>query len=191
MQAILNNDIVIALGRGPVTIPDDYPRDVGWERLRWDGKRVVDLATLSGFWVELKSGLFVLHCLELPGTTYVEMDYSQRKNLYFDGTIKLKTQAQIESEWLAKQTLAVSNFLSSEIGTSKNIAELVMVLTGLVALTAIYARTGNATAGNALTSLMPQLQALPLSKIATLVPDAAEKLKQILDLYFSKLEGVK
>jgi hypothetical protein len=191
MQATLNNDIVIALGRGSVTIPDDYPRDVGWERLRWDGKQIVDLATLTGMWVEFSNGMFILHCIELPNTTYLDMDYSQRKNLYFDGAVKLKTQAQIDSELIAKQTNAISYFLESKIITAGNMAELFMVLTGIVALTAIYARTGNAMSGAALTSLIPKLQSLPLTKIAPLVPGVADTLAEIFNLYFSKLEGVK
>lgn len=190
MLATINGDRIIALGRGPVKIPDDYPRNVGWERLRWDGKKIIDLADMPGFWVEFKAGAFVLHCIKLPATTYIEMAYAQRKNLYFDGAIKLKTTEQIDAELVSKQTQAVSNFLSSKICTAGSMAELVMVLTGVIALTAIYARAKDAAVDKALADIMPQLQALPLEKIAALVPGAVGTLKEIFNMYFSKLEEV-
>ena len=192
MQAIVDRDIIVAIGRGPVRIPDDYPRDVGWERLRWDGKRIIDLATCSALWVEhTQAGVFVLHAVEVPNSVLVEMTYADRKNLYLNsGTIHIKTAQQIADELLAKQTEAVRTYLASQVTTPKELAELIMVLTGLIALTAIYARTNNATAGAALTAIMPQLQALPLAKIAPLFPNAATTLKDIFELYFTRLEGV-
>ena len=188
MKAILNKDIVIALGRGPTTIPDDYPRDVGWERLRWDGSQVVDLATLTGMWVEYANGRFVLHCQQYPDTVYVEMTYAQRKLLYFDGVIKILTAEQIASAAYDKQVVAIKNLLSNKLEAAGNVAELLMVIVGLIAVVAIYARTGNTTAGNYLTSIMPKLQALPLARIQDLVPGAADTMKTVFDLYFSKMD---
>ena len=188
MQATLNNDIVVMLGRGPTTIPDDYPRNVGWERLRFDGENIIDLATLDGFWVEHKSGMFVLHCIEFANTTFIPMTYAQRKLLYFDGGIRILTAEQIASAAYDKQVVAIKNLLSNKLEAAGNVAELLMVIVGLLAVVAIYARTGNATAGAYLTSILPQLQALPLSRIQGLVPGAADTMKTVFDLYFSKMD---
>jgi hypothetical protein len=74
MQATIDRDLITVMGRGSVTLPDDYPRDVGLERLRWNGSEIIDLATLSGFWVEHKNGMFVLHCLSVQrGNFYISM----------------------------------------------------------------------------------------------------------------------
>lgn len=188
MQATIDRDLIVVLGRGPVAIPDDYPRNVGLERLRWNGSAVVDLATLSGFWVEHKNGLFVLHCLSVPNATFIEMPYAARKLLYFDGEIKVRTSEQVSAEAHTKKVEAIKNLLSSKLETAGNVAELLMVMVGLIAVVAIYARTGNAAAGAYLTSILPKLQSLPLARIQGLVPGAADTMKTVFDLYFSKLD---
>jgi hypothetical protein len=188
MQATIDRDLITVLGRGPVTIPDDYPRDVGLERLRWNGSQIIDLATLNGFWVEHKNGMFVLHCMSMLNTTFIEMSYAQRKLLYYDGSIKIRTSEQIASDLYTKQVEAIKNLLSNKLETAGNVSELLMVIVGLIAVVAIYARTGNAAAGTYLTSILPKLQALPLTRIQGLVPGAADTMKTVFDLYFSKMD---
>jgi hypothetical protein len=188
MQATIDRDVITVLGRGPVTLPDDYPRDVGLERLRWNGSEIVDLATLNGFWVEHKSGMFILHCKDMANTTFIEMSYAARKLLYFDGAIKVRTLEQILSGNHSKQVEAIKNLLSNKLETAGTVAELLMVIVGLIAVIAIYARTGNASAGAYLTSIIPKLQALPLTRIQGLVPDASDTMKTVFDLYFSKMD---
>jgi len=188
MQATIDRDLITVLGRGPVTIPDDYPRDVGLERLRWNGTSIIDLATMNGFWVEHKNGMFVLHCKDMPNTTFIEMAYAARKLLYFDGAIKVRTLDQVLSDAHNKQVEAIKNLLSNKLETAGNIAELLMVIVGLIAVIAIYARTGNSAAGTYLTSILPKLQALPLTRIQGLVPDASDTMKTVFDLYFSKMD---
>lgn len=190
MQATLNNDIVVAIGRGPVTLPDDYPRDVGWERLRWDGERIIDLATLAAIWVEYVNGQFVLHAVEVSGAVLVEMTYADRRNLYFDGAIRIKTAQQIADELAAKHLEAVRTYLANQVATPKQIAELVMVMVGLIAVTAEYARTQNATARTYLDAALPTLRDLPIQKIAGVAPNALATLKAIFETYFSKLENL-
>lgn len=188
--ATVDRDIILRIGRGPVNIPDNYPRNVGLERLRWDGERIIDLATMGGMWVECIDGRFVLHAVEVPGSVYVEMTYADRKKLYFDGMIKVKTEQQIAEGLRDKQAEAVRNFLASRLVTPRELAELIMILAGMVAVTAIYARTGNAQAGAYLTNIMPQLSALPLQQIAGVAPSAYSTLKDIFDAYFNKLESI-
>jgi hypothetical protein len=190
MQATIDKDIITVLGRGPVTIPDDYPRNVGLERLRFDGANVVDLATLAGMWVELTNGNFILHCKEFDGCAFVTMTYSDRKNLYFDGAIKVKTAQQITDELLKKQIEAVNNYLASSVVKPKELAEVIMVLLGLIAITAEYARTQNTTSRNYLDAALPTLRKLPIQKISDIAPTALNTLKTVFDSYFSKLENL-
>jgi hypothetical protein len=191
MQATIDRDIIVAIGRGPVTIPDDYPRDVGWERLRWDGERIIDLATLDSMWVErTQAGSFVLHAVEVPGSVLVDMAYSDRKNLSFGGSISVKTAQQLADELTEKQITAIKNYLASNVVKPKELAEVIMVLLGLIAITSEYARTGNITARNYLDAALPTLRQLPIEKIANIAPTALNTLKAVFDSYFSKLESL-
>jgi hypothetical protein len=113
---------------------------------------------------------------------------SARKLLYFDGAIKVRTLDQVLSDAHNKQVEAIKNLLSNKLETAGNMAELLMVIVGLIAVVAIYARTGNAAAGTYLTSILPKLQALPLTRIQGLVPGAADTMKSVFDLYFSKMD---
>jgi len=102
MKATLDFDRIInitAAGSTEIgTIPPDK-KGVGQERLRFDGKAIVDLDDLMEIWVEKKSGIFILHAIEVPGAQLVAMTYADRKRLVDDaGTFRLKTQAEIDQE---------------------------------------------------------------------------------------------
>jgi len=83
MKAILKDDIIIRLGAGDTEV-GSVPTGVGLERLRWDGKQVVDLAKQDSFWVR-----------RIPA-----MSYADRYNLTTDpdGTIRVKTQSEVLQE---------------------------------------------------------------------------------------------
>jgi len=75
------------------------PKDVGLERMRWDGEKLVDLFELSSMWVELNGGVFILHCIQTPNSQLVEMEYKDRKKLWNNnGIFEIKTSVQEEVE---------------------------------------------------------------------------------------------
>jgi len=97
MRATLDKDIIVKIG-GPTEI-GRLPKGVGLERLRFDGKKIIDLATLDEIWVEEKNGVFILHAIEVPGSQLVRMRYADRRKLVKDGNkIRLKTAEEIEAE---------------------------------------------------------------------------------------------
>ena len=76
------------------------PRGIGLDRLRFDGEKLVDLASLSQFWVRpFGSNSFEFHVAEVEGSQLVNMAYHEKDRLRYDGqTITLLTQEGIESE---------------------------------------------------------------------------------------------
>jgi hypothetical protein len=94
-RAVIDGDLILRINDGATEI-GILPKGIGLERLRFDGKKVVDLLTLTFMWVEDKGGLFILHCIPLPGCRLVEMTYSDRARLVNDGgTIRLLTEEEI------------------------------------------------------------------------------------------------
>lgn len=64
MRASLDRDIIVHLTPHGVTEIGSLPTGAGLERLRWNGKRLVDLAELDEIWVEtLPGGGFLLHAI--------------------------------------------------------------------------------------------------------------------------------
>jgi len=99
MKAILDQDIIIHITERGDTEIGQLPKDVGLERLRWDGKKIVDLADLDEMWIECRNGVFILHAIKVPGSQLVKMRYADRKRLTKDGDkIRLKTAEEIEAE---------------------------------------------------------------------------------------------
>lgn len=94
MKAILDQDRIISVsstGSGVEIGP--LPVGVGLERLRWNGKAVIDLINLSDIYVDTR---LELHCIEVTGSQLIKMTYGDRKNLAIeDGVIRLKTAEEI------------------------------------------------------------------------------------------------
>jgi hypothetical protein len=99
MRAILHEDRIIALvsdEKAGVEI-GSLPPLVGLERLRWDGKDIVDLGKLTEMYVKELNGVYSLHVIDIKGSQLVNMTYKDRKNLKTDSTtrtIRLKTEEE-------------------------------------------------------------------------------------------------
>ena len=107
MRAVVQEDIIVAITeRGNVEI-GDIPKGVGLERLRWDGTKVVDLATLTEMWVRpVSPTFFELHAVPVKGSQLVQMTYRDRHRLKLDratGRVILLTQAEWEAEQQRRQ----------------------------------------------------------------------------------------
>ena len=96
---IYNHDMIKKISSiGSVTV-DSLPKGVGLERLRWNGKEIIDLTELTSIWIEYISGMFRLHCIKVPNSQLVKMQYKDRKKLWNDnGVYKIKTDEQIQTE---------------------------------------------------------------------------------------------
>ncbi|MFA5436150.1 MAG: hypothetical protein WC372_08955 [Candidatus Neomarinimicrobiota bacterium] len=96
MRAILDGDRIVKLCiEGGVEIGKP-PKGVGLERLRWDGKKLVDLATLTNLWVTIgKGGVPQLHASKLPGAIKVDASYKDRRKIRVENGL-LTTTAPIK-----------------------------------------------------------------------------------------------
>ena len=100
---ILDEDMIVAVGsdeNAGVEI-GNLPPGVGLERLRWDGKNVVDLQGLTEMYVKEFNGAYSLHAVQVQGSELVPMTYGDRKNLKTDpatGIIRVKTQQEKTDE---------------------------------------------------------------------------------------------
>lgn len=95
MKATLFEDMIVSFG-GDTEI-GALPKGVGLDRLRWDGKTLVDLDKLSAIWVRCRSGVFELHAVPVSGAQLVAMRYQDRKRLFIDGdTIRIWTEQELE-----------------------------------------------------------------------------------------------
>ena len=114
---IINYDMI-----GSIADPDgieigSLPKGVGFERVRWDGANLIDLNILSQIWVQFIGGAFVLHCIEVPNSQLVTMNYSDRKKLWNNaGTYEIKTAEQEKIETNLKYRRAHYPTLSDQIG---------------------------------------------------------------------------
>ena len=81
MRAILDGDRIVKLCiEGGVEIGKP-PKGVGLERLRWDGKKLVDLASLNTIYVTRKNGAIQLHATAKKDAQKVKMKWKDRKKL--------------------------------------------------------------------------------------------------------------
>jgi hypothetical protein len=96
-RAIIRKDRIIKLTINPKLGIEvgELPKGVGLERLRWDGKKIVDLNDLDTFFVNRATGS--LHVNKQPNSEQVKMKYQDRFNLVKDpetNLIRIKTKEE-------------------------------------------------------------------------------------------------
>ena len=193
MRAILNNDLILSYTvKGGVEIGTP-PKDIGLERLRFDGSNIVDIASLSAFWVEKRSEGFVLHCVEVPGSTYLEFAYADRKLLVLnDGPLRLKTIEEVDAEKLEIKIKALKNKLRLRLvdllgdAQDQNMNTLAFVCALIV-----YARTQPAALGAFFDEIIPDIiEIFPLSMWKEILKSSAKDLKTAMQEYYAGLENL-
>lgn len=99
MKAILNQDRIVKIGTKAGVEIGRIPRDIGIERLRWNGEKLIDLASLRKIWVEYRNGAFILHAIQVPGSQLVPMLFRDRKRLINDnGVYRVKSEEEEHNE---------------------------------------------------------------------------------------------
>ena len=115
--SLRNYDII-----NKINVPDgveigSIPKGVGLERVRWDGQKLIDLFMLHSIWVEYINGAFILHCIEVPKSQSVTMEYKDRKKLWNDnGVYSIKTNEQAQNELNLKHRKAHYPLISDQMG---------------------------------------------------------------------------
>jgi len=104
-----------------INVPDgievgSITKGVGLERVRWNGKKLIDLFTLHSIWVEYNGG-FILHCIKVPHSQLVTMQYQDRKKLWNDnGVFKIKSNEQKQNETNIEYRRSHYPLISDQIG---------------------------------------------------------------------------
>jgi len=179
MKAVIQDDIIINIVPNGDTEIGSLPKGVGLERLRWDGKKVVDLADLSKIWVTPD---MTLHAVEVFGATQLNMTYKDRKALVNDnGGIRLKTMADAENEQKIDKKNILRAKLKKEIGDFQDqLADAYK----LICLLILATKTEDVEVAKLLNDLIPDLKGIyPIEHLKT-VPDVIKKLKTEMTNYY-------
>lgn len=162
MRAVLDRDIILNIVQSGGVDIGNARAAVGLERLRWDGTRLIDLMELTSIWVEpLPGGGFILHAIEVPGTTLVPMQYADRKRLVLGaaGVPRLATDAELAAgDAEAKARILQDQFYSQLRQKAGPLDAQVRDLRKLVFVLIAYVLTSNATARTLLAELLAEVR---------------------------------
>jgi len=195
MKAILDQDIIIYITeKGDTeigTIPSNK-KDVGLERLRWNGTKIVDLADMSEIWVKsVSNNFYELHAVKVLDTQKVQMTYRDRKNLIIeDGTIRVKTALEIENGMKVEQESMTRNQLRQVFKRDTgDIEDLLADAWKLISLIIIFMRTNDPKVAAFLDDILPNLQkAYPLEKIKDQLSENIATIKNLMQEYYQRKE---
>ena len=99
MKAILKEDMIVNLLSPDSTVGveiGNIPKETGIDRLRFDGKVLIDLINVEQFWVRANSASnFELHIIPVTNSSLIKMKYEDRKKLYLDGGVIKVASAQV------------------------------------------------------------------------------------------------
>jgi len=190
MKAFLREDIITSLSPDGDTEIGQIPRDVGLERLRFNGQRVVDLATLDSMWVRPMAGGFELHAIEVPGSQLVRMRYRDRKRLQvIGGRISLKSSEQIAAELDKQRRALIVAQTKRKLEASVGPAELRLeYLAAIVTIIIEHVLNSTFASTELLSDILPLMKtAYPVDRLAARVKSAVSKSSEHLNDLWSKL----
>ena len=193
MRAILNNDMIVSLVLSDTLGVEvgDVPKDIGLERLRFNGVELVDLADLTEFWVETIMGGFVLHCVEIPNSTYIEMSYADRKNLLLNsGSLRLKTPEEISTEAHDSDLMILKARLRTKLKVAMgDIQDQQMQTLAFVCALIVYARQQPQALADFFDEIIPDIKdCFPLSRWESILKSGGGSLKTALTEYYENLD---
>ena len=167
------------------------PKGVGFERLRFDGTKVVDLADLSAFWVETILGGFVLHCVKIPNSEYIEMAYVDRKYLvYNSGALRLKTQSEIDAETYDSGLLVLKTKLRTKLKVAMgDVQDQQMQILAFVCALIVYSRLQPQALADFFDEIIPDIKdCFPLNRWEAILKSGGKDLKTALIEYYEELD---
>ena len=189
MKALIKEDVIIKLDSINGIEIGDIPRGVGFERLRWDGSKVVDLADLTEFWVRIINNIFELHCIPVVNSHPVTMSYADRDKLIINGgSIRLKTPEEIENERVERLVKIAKSKLTSKMG---ELIDLNLSMLAFICSLIVYARQQPQQLADFYDSIIPDIKDIfPLSRWETDLTQFGKNLKQFLNEYYNEIDGI-
>ena len=195
MKAVLDQDIIIYITeKGDTEIGAIPPnkKDVGLERLGWDGTKIVDLADMSEIWVKsVSNNFYELHAVKVLDTQKVQMTYRHPKNLIIeDGIIRVKTALEVEKGMKIEQESMTRNQLRQAF--KRDVGDLEDLLADawkLISFLIIFIRTGDPKITSFLDNVLPDLQAAyPFEMIKDQLSKDITTTKSLMQEYYQEKE---
>jgi len=193
LKAFLDNDIIINItDRGDTEI-GSLPVGIGMERLRFDGERVVDLADLNEFWVVPVGRGFELHCIEVPNSQLVQMNYADRKHLRNNGNaIRLKTIQEINSENIQTKAELAKTKLRAKLKESiGDIQDQHQESLALICALIVYVRQQPQVVADFFDLIIPDIKDIyPIDKVEANLKRSAKNLKIAMEEYRNEIDNI-
>jgi hypothetical protein len=189
LKALVEEDIIIKLdSMNGVEIGNPPPR-VGFERLRWDGSKIIDLADLSEFWVRIKNNIFELHCIPVDNSQLVIMTYADRYNLVVNGgSIRLKTPQKLEDERIIKLTSQAKSKLSNKM---EQLIDLNLSMLAFIFSLIVYTRQQPSELATFYDEIIPDIKdVFPLSRWEIDLKQFGKDLKQFIEEYYNEIDSI-
>jgi hypothetical protein len=193
LKAILDQDKIVRITEdGDIEI-GTMPKNVGIERLRFDGEKVVDLADLNEFWVVPINSGFDLHCIEVPNSQLVEMNYADRKYLRLNNSvIRLKTPEEVSAEGMQVATDSAKSRLRAKL--KENIGDIHdqhFNSLALICALIVYARQQPQALSFFFDDIIPDIKDIfPLNRLEGILKQAAKDLKTSMEEYWQNLDDI-
>jgi hypothetical protein len=193
LKAILDQDKIVRITEDGDTEIGTIPKNVGIERLRFDGEKVVDLADLTEFWVVPINSGFELHCIQVPNSQLIQMNYSDRKYLRLnDSTIRLKTPEEVSAESVDTATENAKNRLRTKLNESiGDIHDQHFNSLALICALIVYARQQPQALQFFFDDIIPDIKDIfPLNRLEDILKQAAKDLKTSMEEYWQSLDDI-
>ena len=193
MKAFLDHDVIVNITEQGDTEIGTLPPGVGMERLRFDGEKVIDLVDLSEFWVVQSGKGFDLHCIEVPNSELVQLNYTDRKYLRANGdSIRLKTAEEISAEQVQAKVVAVKNKLRAKLKASiGDIEDQHQVSLALICALIVYARQQPQVLADFFDLIIPDIKDIfELNRVGGELKKSAKDLKISMEEYWQEMDNI-
>jgi hypothetical protein len=193
LKAFLDHDVIINLTEQGDTEIGSLPIGVGMERLRFDGEKVIDLADLTEFWVVPVGKGFELHCIEVPNSQLVQMNYFDRKYLRTNNnTIRLKTTEEIDAENTQLKVEAAKTRLRRKLKEAiGDLHDQHQDALALICALIVYVRQEPQALTYFFDDIIPDIKDIfPMNRVEATLRQSAKNLKKSMEEYWQDIDNI-
>jgi len=189
LKAIVKEDIIVKLDSVNGIEIGDIPKGVGFERLRWNGEKIIDLVDLTEFWIRINNNIFELHCIPVDYSQLVIMNYADRYNLTINGgSIRIKTDQEIIEEENNRLLRLAKSKLSKKMG---ELIDLNLSMLAFICSLIVYARQQPQQLADFYDEIIPDIKdVFPLNRWEQDLKQFGRDLKQFINEYYAEIDDI-
>ena len=197
MRAILEDDVIIKISEtyGDTEIGDIPPEKVGhvgFDRLRFNGEKLVDLMDLEYLWVKhIDGSYFEFHVIEVSNSQRIRMSYADRKRLILESdVIRIRTLGEMEKAARECKKREAKNKLRSKLANQVgDEGDQTSTIAKLVYLLIMSLRGHDKDAGDLLDMLLNDIeQTYSMDKMQDELPELISKTKLLMNDYDEEVD---